>query len=378
MLEFLTLKQEAFGLDISDPSLKIANLERKRDNFTLASFGEKPIPEGIITAGEIKDEDSLVKIIKEGIKEVKGKKIKTKYAICSLPEEKSYLQVIQLPKMKEEELEGAVKFGAENYIPLPIEEVYLDFQIVQPLYNHLDHFDILISAIPKKIVDPYVSSIKRAGLFPRALEIESLSIARALVKNEVSPSPILLIDLGATRTSFIIFSGKSLRFTSSIPISSQMFTEIIAKTLKIDLVVAEELKIKCGIKGSQKIILKEKTGDIEFEKAIIDDKRIFEALIPPLTDLTEQIKTLINYYQSHTQHEHLPSNINKVEKILLCGGGANLKGLREFLLRELKIKTELANPWGNISIGSPEMSFEKSLGFVTALGLALRGIKYAP
>jgi type IV pilus assembly protein PilM len=375
MLELLTLKQEAFGLDVSDLSLKIANLKKKGDKFYLVSFGEAVIPKGIIEGGEIKDEDSLSNIIKEGIRNVKGQNLKMKYVVCSLPEEKSYLAVIQMPKMKEEELKGAIRFEAENYIPLPIEEVYLDFQIIQPLYNHLDHFDILISAIPKKIVDPYLSTLKKAGLKPLALEIESLAIVRALIKNEVSYFPILLIDLGATRSSFIIFSGTSLRFTSSIPISSQMFTEAISKNLKVDLIIAEELKRKCGIKSLTKIHLKEKTGDTKLEKEIIEDKRIFEALIPALTDLVEQIRTHISYYQSHAGHEHLPSNVKEIKRILLCGGGANLKGLSQFLLKELKIKTEIADPWVNIQRGILEMPLEKSLSYTTALGLALRGAK---
>lgn len=359
MLNFLNLKQGAFGLDISDLSLKIANLGRKGDNFPLVSFSEKSIPKGIIETGEIKDENTLAKIIKEGIKNIKGEKLKTKYVVCSLPEEKSYIRVIQMPKMKEEEIAGAVRFEAENHIPIPIEEVYLDFQVIQPLYNHLDHLDILIAALPKKIVDPYISSLRKAGLLPKVLEIESSAIARTLIKNEVSPFPILLIDLGATRTSFIIFSGASLRFTSSIPISSQKFTEAISKTLKINLVEAEKLKIKCGLKNNNK-----------------EEELIFEALIPALTDLIKQIKTHLSYYQSHAEHEHLPSNIKEVRGILLCGGGADLKGLPEFLLRELKIKTEISDPWVNILRGVPEMPFEKSLSFTTALGLALRGVKY--
>ncbi len=375
MLNFLNLKQGAFGLDISDLSLKIANLKRKGNKFSLVSFNEEAIPKGIIESGEIKNENTLASVIKEAIKNTKGEKIFTKNVICSLPEEKSYLKVIQLPIMKEDELEGAVKFEAENYIPIPIEDAYLSFQVIQPFYNHLDHFDILIAALPKKIVNSYISSLKRAGLRPLALEIESLAIARALIKDEVYPFPVLIIDLGATRTSFIIFSGRSVRFTSSIPVSSQIFTESISKALRISLTEAEKLKIKYGFKGPKKIILKEKNGDSKFEKEMTEDKRVFEALIPALTDLVEQIKSHINYYQSHSEHEHLPSNAKEVEKILFCGCGANLKGLDKFLLGELNIKNEIGDPWANIIQGPLQMPLERSLSYTTAFGLALRGIK---
>jgi len=357
-MNFLTLKPEAFGLDISDLSLKIVKLKKKRDLFSLASFGETEIKPGIIEGGEIKNVEALGKIIKEAVSKVKGEKIKTKYVVCSLPEEKAFLQIIQMPMMKEEELKKAVYFEAENYIPLPMEEVYLDYQIVKPAVDHLDHFDVLIMAMPKKIIDPYVLALKKAGLIPQVLEIESQAIARALVKNFVSPFPLLLIDLGATRSSFIIFSGYSLRFTSSISVSSQKFTNLIAKNLKIDLKEADKLKIKSGLKEGEKI---------------------FEILSPLLKNLIKEIKICLFYYHTHIHHEHLPLDGKEVEKIYLCGGGANLKNLTNFLSPELKIPVELGNPWSNILPEPlkevPELSYEKSLAFTTALGLALRGIE---
>lgn len=373
-MEFLTLKPEAFGLDISDLSLKIIKLKKKGKFLTLASFGESEIKPGIIKEGEIRDEEKLAEIIKEAIKKVKGEKLKTKYVIASLPEEKAFLQVIQMPKMSEEDLKSAVIYEAENYIPLPIEEVYLDFQIVPPIYNHLDHFDVLIAALPKKIIDPYLSSLQKAGLSPLAFEIESQAIARALVKDEISPSPILLIDFGQTRTSFVIFSGHSLRFTSSIPVSSDSFTEIISKTLGVSLAEAERLKRKYGLTEKIELKIKDKKTEIKKER-----RKVFEALVPALVDLIQQIKRYLEYYKTHASHEHLPAKGKGVSKILLSGGGANLKGLPELLSLELKIPVELGNPWINILEEGqkkiPELPFEKSLGYTTALGLALRGIK---
>jgi len=360
MLELLTLKPETFGLDISDLSLKIIKLKKGGKFFDLASFGETEIKPGIIKEGEIKKEEDLIQVVKEALVRVQGESIKTKYVIASLPEEKAFLQVIRMPRMSERDLKSAVIYEAENYIPLPIEEVYLDSQIVPPV-DHLKELEVLIAALPRKTVDPYVSSLKKAGLKPLFLEIESLAITRALVKDEMSTSPLLLIDLGATRTSFIIFSGRSVRFTSSIPVSGRIFTEIISKTFKISLAEAERLKIKRGV---------ERKGR---------KREVFEALIPALTDLVQQIKRHISYYQTHASTEHLPANGKNVEKVLLCGGGANLKELSKFLSEELKIPVEIGNPWINILPESKKekttLPFEKSLSYTTALGLALRGVK---
>ena len=359
-MNFLSLKSEAFGLDISDLSLKIAKLKKKGKFLSLASWGETEIKPGLIEEGEIKDENGLAESIKKSLSQIRGEKLKTNYVVVSLPEKKAFLQVIQMPKMEKEELEEALPFEAENYVPLPIEKVYLDFQIIPPVQDGLDHLDILIAAFPRETINPYVGAIKKAGLLAAVLEIESQSISRALIKNELSPGPVFIVDFGRSRTSFIIFSGYSLRFTTSIPISSHHLTEGISKTLKLDLIEAEKLKIKYGLGKTKR-------------------SKIFNAMVPALTDLAEQIKKHIDYYQSHASHEHLPPNGKRIEKIILCGRGANLKGFPDFLSKELGIPTELGNPWLNILPEPlkevPELPFEESLGYTTALGLALRGIK---
>ena len=373
MPDFLTLKTEAFGIDISDSSLKIAKLEKKGKSLQLVSFGKTEVPAGIVEGGEIKNGEALAGVIQKAIRNATGKKIATKYVVASLPEEKSFLQVIQLPRMKdEEELKQAIYFEAENYIPMPADEVYIDFQIVPPVSNHLDHFDVLIVALPKKTVDPYILTFKKAGLKIKALEIESSAITRALVKNGVSPHPLLLIDLGENRTTFMIFSGYSLRFTNVLSISTKQFSQAIADALQISFKEAEELKLAYGLSEKYQIKIEDKA------KKERSPGKIFEVLLPYLKDLAQQMRKYFDYYQTHISHEHLSPGGKVVEKILLSGGGANLKGIAQFLSLEFKIPTEIANPWINIFQEPfsrvPELPFEKSLSFTTALGLALRGI----
>ena len=374
MFEFLSLESEAFGLDISDSSLKIAKLKKKDKFLDLAAFGESDIPEGIIKEGEIQNEAALVKIIKNTLSNLNGENLATNNIVTSLPEEKTFLEIIQMPKMTPEELKESIYLEAENHIPLSIEDVYLDFQVVTPLYNHLDHLDVLIVAVPKKTVDSYVSCFRKVPLQPKILEIESLSIARSLIKN-ISPYPLLLIDLGANKTSFIIFSGHSVKFTRSVTVSAKNITDDISKKLGVSFQEAESIKIKFGI--NQEYQLEAKKG----VKMRAVSGRLLKIIDPLLSNLTSEIKKCIDYYQEHFSHEHLPpdSSNKGISKVLLCGGGANLKGLPELLSLSLKIPVELGNPWVNI-LGSPlrkipEISYEKSLTFTTVLGLALRGVK---
>jgi len=375
MIEFLSLKPATFGLSISDSCLKIIKLKKKGKFLSLASWGETEIKPDVIEEGEVKNEDVFSKIIKEAVKDVKGERLKTKHVILAVPEKKGFLTVIQMPKMEEEELKSAIPFEAENFIPLPISEVYLDFQIIPPVHDQLDHLDVLIAALPKNIVDGYLSCFKRAGLTIQALEIESQSISRALVKNGLSTLPILIVDFGKSLTNFIIYSGYSLRFTSSTPISSQQLNEAISRSFHIDLKEAEKLKLRYGLQMPGQYPANEARLKLTGKK--ITKKDIFEAMVPVLADLTGQVKKYLSYYQTHPNHGHLFTKKRGVEKVLLSGKDACLKGLVSFLSLALGIPVELGNPWSNILPEPlrevPELSFEESLGYSASLGLALRG-----
>src|SRR4030043_769226 len=246
MIKFLNLEPESFGLDINDSSFKIVKLREKRGSLQPVSFNETEIPNGIIQDGIIQDEGTFVKVLKNAMNTVKGERLGTKYVVASLPEEKSFSQVVKMPVMDKDELKASVPFEAENYIPLPPEQMYLDFKKIEPIVDHLDHQDVFIVAVEKSIVNSYVSALKLAGLIPVALEVETQAIARALIKNETSLSPVVLVDIGRDCTEFIVFSGKSIRFTCSIPISSQNITDRIAEDLGVSLKDAEHLKMKYG------------------------------------------------------------------------------------------------------------------------------------
>jgi type IV pilus assembly protein PilM len=374
MFNFFNLKPDSFGLAISDSFIKIAKLKKRGNFFKLASFGKSQISPGIIEDSQIKNEEGFINSVREAIKKVRGDKIKTKNVVFSLPENKAFFTIIQMPKMTEEELELAVPFEAENYIPIQAEEFYCDFEVIKPLKNNLDHLDILVAALPRKIVDPYIYCLKKAGLAPLALEIESCSISRAVIKNEVSPFPLLILNFEERYTNLTIFSGCSLHFTTSLPISSEQLTNSIAKSLNIDFKEAERIKFKYGIQLTSS---KKRKLRVRKEEKLI--KSISEALIPILSDLQEQIKKHINYYQTHFDHQHLLKQNLVIEKIIISGKEANLKGFPSFLSFSLNIPLEIANPWINILPEPlkevPELSFEESLEYTAALGLALRGMK---
>jgi len=360
-MKIFSLEPEAFGIDFSDLRMRIVKLKKKGKFFDLASWNSVNMPVGVIENGEVKDEEKLTSIIKDIVDKVKGERIRIKYVVASLPERKSFLQVIKVPIMTKDELKIAIPFEAENYIPMSVDQVNLDYELISSNNKKSKTLEVLIGAIPKTIINPYISCIEKAGLVPKVLEVEAQSIARALIKNHVSPHPVIIIDFGKSTTSFIVFSGYSLRFTSSISISSGMLTKDISEMLKVSLDKAEKLKLKYGL---------------EFSGKSAENKEVVRAITPSAEKLVNQTKKYIDYYHTHVNYAIASG---KIKKIILCGSGSNLKGLQEFMFSQLKIPVELANPWVNILPGSrkkiPKISFKESLGYVTALGVALRGIE---
>jgi len=353
-------KKPTLGLDLSDLSLKIVQLKRKKQGLPLVNFVKEDIPAGFIKGGEIKKEKELTVILKRALKKIKGESPQRKQVICNLPEEKVFIRIIQLPLMEEEELGQAVKWEAEAHIPLSIDEVYLDWQIIERPDGHLDHHNILIAAAPRFLVDSYLSFLKKSGLEPIALEPESVAVVRSLIKpNDFTPT--IIVDIGASGTNFVIFSASAICFTSHIAISGQFFNQAIMKNLAVDGKQANQLKIEIGLDKKE--------------------EKVYQALEPLADNLAKQIKDYITFYHGQAAHLFGPDGV--ISRVLLCGGDSLLLNLPSYLEEKLNLPVELGNPLINISppgkrkslARPPLLSKKEALTHTTALGLALGEMK---
>lgn len=352
-------ESSAFGLDLSDLSIKIACLKKTGASLGLVSFGREEIPEKTIEDGVIKNEDELINTIKKAVSQVKGKKISTQNCIVSLPETEAYVRMVQLPRLKKEEIGEAIRWEIEANIPVAVDDIYYDWQLIGEETGASGHLEILIGALPKVLVDPYLDVIKKSGFNPVVFEIESIALARALVQ-EGNDESVMVVDIGAKRTNLIICAHQAVWFTNSLPVSNRVLTAEIAKKFNISLEEALRLKLDIGL---------------DFTK---DEGRVLSAIEPKLMEMVGEINRYLDYYKSSIQgHQGVDVSI---KKILLCGGGANLAGLSSFLSARLKLEAMIGNPWVNIVRPGcktlPQIPFNESLSFATALGLALRGVKY--
>lgn len=344
---------EAFGLQLSDKNLKIIELKKESDDLILANFNALNLDEGTISNGAILKPKELASSIKTALNTARMGKIKKKHVVACLPESESFVRIINLPKVPEEELNQAVRSESEQHIPLSTDEVYLDWQQIS---DDGESIKILVAASPKKLVNQYIDVVKKASLVPIILEVESAATARSLI-HEGKKESYLIVDIKISNTNLIINDKGTLQFTSSIPLSGGHFTEKLAKGLKINLNEAEKIKRTYGLTRPDKPL----------------SVKVNKILLPLVSELSDEIIKVIKFYQNH-----FPLG-QEISKIILSGGGARLKGLTPELKMLLKKEVVLGNPWVNILTPKqkylPELNLSESISYATAIGLGIRGIK---
>ena len=349
MFNFVSKSQPAFGLDVSSGSIKIMEFAKTRSGLGVKAYGSAPLPKGVIIGDAITDHATFQHMVTGLLQKPQFGKVGTRHVVTNLPETKSFVRVIQIPKMSEAEAEGAVPFEAENFIPLPIDQVYLDWQKVS---DAGDKMNILIIASPKEFVDLHLSALEKCGLVPVALEVESQSCQRCLVAPD-SQETSLIVDMSEMRSSLIMVETGALQFTSTIPIAGSSLTEALARALGVSTAKAELIKQKVGLDNTAEY------------------PNVRTTLMPVLNNFVEEIKNILRFHNEHST--------STVAKIILTGGTSMLKGLPDYLQASLAdvpgLKVELGNPWLNVP-GSKTGALDPGLSqsYSTAIGLALRGI----
>jgi len=343
-------KTPPFGLDISDYSIEIISLEGSVQNPKLLAMARVKLTPGIFEDGEILGKEDLKKYLRGLIENPKFGRIQTNKLIFALPESKTYIHIFELPQdLKKEEILEFIKSQVGQTFPYPLEELYFDYQI--------SNNEVLLVATSKKIVNDYLEVFKGSNLQPLALEIESLSLARALIQNE--KIPLLIADIGARTTNLSVFSERGLRLSFSVPIAGNQFTQAISEQLNIPLAAAESLKREVGLNP-------------EYQEG-----KVFLILQKEIQGIIEEINRIKTYFQGKTG--------KIIEKIILAGGSSALPRLPEYFAENLDLPVEIGDPWVkiNIDILKKKEYFKTALEvnpifYSTVIGAALRGLSKNP
>lgn len=344
-------RKPAFGIDISDYSIEIVSLAGCLSGPRLLAMGREILEPGIFIAGSILDKDKLKKSLKDLLQNLKFGKVESKRIVSAVPESKSYLHISDLPAgLDKKEILEYVRSRAKENFPYPLEELYFDFEIQEG--------KVLLAASQKQIVDDYAEIFRDCGLELMSLEIESLSLGRALI-SESEKENILIADIGARTTNFSLFSEKKLSFSFSLPQAGNNFTQALFEKLGISLPSAENLKKEIGL-------------DPRYQEG-----RTFLVLQKEIQPIVEEAIKIMAYFKEKTG--------KIVKKIILAGGSSSLLGISEYLAENTGLAVEIGDPWVKIDIGilKKKEYFQKALEvdpvlYSTAIGAAMRGLERKP
>jgi len=355
-------------MDIGHSTLKVVQLTKNSDSSLLVQgYGFNNFSGSAIENGIITDPSEVAQAAYSLLTEKVVGGITTNRVVSAIPVSKTFTRVLTLPAASEDQLDEAVKLEVEQYVPVPIDDLYIDYKITYRDTSKKDEeLEILMVAAPKLIVDSYMDLYEMLGLEVAAIETSLISSVRG-VKNSFNKKPdpkkgkskskktktqaTLLIDFGAKSSDLSIFDN-TIRVTGTIQKGGDDITKAIADTLKLTERQAHTLKSRHGLSDSK------------------HQKKINDAAKPVLAELGREIRKMKRYYEGRATDE------GEISQLIILGGGANLPGLPEFLNKETGIETSVCNTWNNADFGRLQEPHRlETTMYTTAFGLALAQIK---
>lgn len=342
------------GVDIGTTSIKIVEVEQGKQLPRLNNYciledrGSLLRANTAIQTSSLKlFEEEVIELLKSAIKEMKPK---TNEVLASLPAFSAFTVVLTFPEMSKEDLEKSISFGIKQYIPMPISEVAIDWMKVGEYRDEKGFLlqQILLISVPQEYIKKYQRIFKEAGLHLNALEIESLSLARAVISGDKTPT--FIVDIGSRSTSIVVSEGGTIRFSAQSDFGGASLTQAISSGLNINPLRAEELKREKGI---------EDRGA---------NHELSTIMMPFIDAIINEVKRAEFNYNGQVP------GAKKVERAILAGGGAELSGIEKYFEMQLGIPTVKASPLIRLEYSPSIEPLAKELNslFGVSLGLTLR------
>ncbi len=343
--QFFYHDKPLFGLDIGFSSIKVMQSEPDGKGYSIVGYGVGAFDPNSVEDGVIVNYKSIAESMTNLFKDNVIGEINTHRVALSVPASKTYTRTIELPKIKDEEIPDAVRIEAEQYIPIPLDDLYLDHSIIGRTEKGVE---VLAVATPRKIVDSHIKLARILGLEPVGFDTSILAASRLFEKqDEHREIPAVLVDFGSVSTDITIYD-KTVIVTGTILGGGDIFTSSIARVLGVSDEEAHIIKTKYGMGKSKK------------------QNEILSALQPTVDQLAKEIQRMIRY------HEERSDAKQKIGQVITMGGGANMPGLSDYLTNVIRLPVRTCEPLRNFNLHKlrPPSNLEKSI-YVTVAGLSL-------
>src|SRR3989339_691575 len=357
--------KEVVAVDIGNNSVKIVQLKH--------TAGEKWILEKYASSAVANSDGSeitplerkqiAVNVIKKLLAE---QKITAKDAVTSVSGNSVIVRYVKFPKLTPEQLSKTIQFEAEPFIPFPIQDVNISFQILGDVTEDgSQKMETILVAAKKEVIQNKLDILIEAGLIPVVVDVDSFALENAISINateEEIKQVYLLINCGMSTTNISIVEDGTSRVVRDVFTASSSFTKIIQRNLQIDFKQSEEKKFKYGI------LVTPEQKEEALAKGNDEALQISTILISAVKELVAECQRSIDFYQTQTASE------KPVNKIYLCGGGALLKGLDKYIESQLHLPVDILNPFAKLTdkVGLSEEEIRKFSQYAVAVGLATR------
>lgn len=333
------------GIDLGLNAIKIVELVKKGNNIVLSSLGSIPTPPRGLISDVPLDEQAVVDILLKLMKEMK---VNSRGVHASLPESSVFTRVIDLPNLTEKELSSSIKWEAEQYIPLPIDKVNIDYAILTR-NNEANSMKVLLIAAPLVLIEKYTRIFESANLEILSLETDAIASCRVIPKSLPEKSNELILNIGAGTSVIGIVKDRALIFVRTVSTAGETFTRTIADELGFSHQQAEEYKRTYGLKREEL------------------EGKIFTTLSPVFGILMEEVKKVITYFNSQYPQE-------KLTTLLLSGGSVRMPGMVSYIASETGLDTQVVNPFENIIYNPSQKAVIEANAtyFTVAVGLGMK------
>jgi type IV pilus assembly protein PilM len=334
-----------FGLDIGSHVIKAVQLAKRGDKYSLVTAMAVPSTnKGLLSESEA-DLTALAMIVKKLYNDAK---IRTKNVASAIPQDQVSAKLITLPKLTEDELDSALKWEAEQYVPFPLSEATLAHQIIGQIDDaNQPKIEVLLVATPTRLIDKLIKVLKTAGLNPVSLEMEISAIARSLAPP--GSKITMVVDLGAKATDLAIVENGQVILTHSVSTAGEALTRAVAYNLGLDANQAEAYKKAYGVDSSKL------------------EGKITNAIDPILEVIVKEMEKTIQYFQTKGKG---------INQIVLTGGTSGLPDVASWLAKKLNIEIQIGNPFSQVTVGGilSKINTADVPLYACAVGLALKEI----
>jgi type IV pilus assembly protein PilM len=342
MSKYFYKDKPVVGLDISQTSIKIMAVNPNK--WQVLGYGSIDVDPAKLQQTLDGDGAYLAEQLKKLLETKIVGRLPSNHVVMSIPTSRTYSRSITLPGDVEGDLLDAVRLEAEQSIPVPVDQLYIDYEVTSRTNEVISAYTC---AAPRHIVDNCTTACTAAGLESVLVEPGMNAVARLLKASEQGDLPTIIVDIGAATTEIAVLDA-AIKVTGGVAIGGNTLTVDIAETLKIPLEQAHQLKVLNGLNASRQ------------------QRKLTKALTPSLQKIITEVKKVMRYYE-----ERIP-DARKIEQLLIIGGGSGMPGIGDYFTEQLMLPARVASPWQLLNFAKlPQPARQFRPRYISVAGLAL-------